>query len=99
MSKNSGVGFGSVVFFTLVGICLLGALVDMSGSGSSGSSSYDSGSSYNTYESSSPYAPSAQTRYEINQMEGTAAEKARAMDAVERFNRAAAARGERPTGL
>lgn len=94
MSKNSnGVGFGSVVFFTLLGICLLGALVDMSGSGSSGSS----GSS--TYESSSPYAPSAQTRYEINQMEGTAAEKARAMDAVERFNRAAAARGERPTGL
>jgi hypothetical protein len=51
------------------------------------------------YTSDSPYAPSAQTRHGINQLEGTASQKADAMRAVERFNKAAASRGERPTGL
>ena len=53
----------------------------------------------NSYHSDSPYAPSAQTRHDVNQLEGTAAQKADAMRAIERFNKAAAERGERPTGL
>jgi len=51
------------------------------------------------YDSSSPYAPSSQTQRDIDAMSGTAADKASAKDAVRRFNEAAAARGEKPTGL
>jgi hypothetical protein len=55
--------------------------------------------SNSSYQSDSPYAPNAQSRHDINQLSGTAEEKANAMRAVERFNKAAADRGERPTGL
>ena len=51
------------------------------------------------YDSDSPYAPLPQTSREIDEMRGTASEKAAAKDAVRRFNEAAAKRGERPTGL
>jgi hypothetical protein len=59
----------------------------------------DGSTNSSSYTSDSPYAPSAQTRRDINNLEGSASQKADAMRAVERFNKAAAERGERPTGL
>ncbi len=59
-----------------------------------GCGSADTGS-----QSNSQFDPSAQSVRDIENMEGSRADKEAAKDAVRRFNEAAAARGEGPTGL